>query len=350
MKFSGVLQPLVESLQEQPAPRAGSLVGQVVTVTGRPELPYIALDADAHLHFLLAPRAKDEGRLHRFRRRTLQIANRPWVVSGGSAQEFLDLTFLAAVSSPLRRPFLSFCEDVLLDLERGESPEDAVHRTCLRWQRFWEEDDSDALSLTWLLGLVGELVLLRALIGVAGPDAIASWTGPEALDHDFQAGDRAAIEVKTTTRLPAEIECNLAQLDPGVFRTLLLAVVLAKSVGDGGETLSSLTTSIEAQLTGADEALDVFLTKLSRVGYRHDREHVYATHMFDLAEPVFHLVDENFPRITHASFRATLDARIQVVRYRVELTGLSPLPLSAQVVDTVLRELASASGPQGSTA
>lgn len=341
MNFSGVLQPLVDSLQRQPAPRPGGLVGQVITVTGRSETPYIALDGDGHLHFLLTPKAADEARLARFRRRSLQIASRPWVVSGKPVHEFLDLTFIAPVTSPMRRPFLSFCEDILVDLNKGESPEDAVHRTCLRWQRFWAEDDSDALSLTWLLGLIGELVVLRALITAGGAGVVVSWTGPEALDHDFQVGDRAAIEVKTTTRLPAEVECNIKQLDPGVFRTLLLGVVLAKPTGEGGETLLSLTASIEAQLGGHDEELDLFLTKLARVGHRHDREHIYAAHAFDLADPVFHLVNEDFPRITHASFRGALDARIQAVRYRVELTGLTPHPLSAPVVDTVFREIAS---------
>jgi hypothetical protein len=341
MRFPGVLQPLVDSIQRQASPPPGGLVGQVITVTGRSETPYIALDADGHLHFLLAPRATDEVRLHRFRRRSLEIANRPWVVSGKPVHEFLDLTFLAPVTSPVRRPFLSFCEDILVDLEKGGSPEEAVHRTCLRWQRFWAEDDSEALSLTWLLGLMGELVVLRALISMGGPGVVGSWTGPEALDHDFQSGNRAAIEVKTTTRLPAEVECNLKQLDPGVFETLLLAAVLAKPVAQGGTTVSSLRTSIEAELNGHDEELDLFLAKLARAGHRHDREDAYAAHPFDLGEPTFHLVDENFPRITHASFRKVLDARIQGVRYQLELTGLTALPVSGAVVQAVCRELAS---------
>ena len=339
MRFSGVLQPLVESLQRQPVPNPGGLVGQIITVTGRADTPYIAIDADGHLHFLLAPRAEDEARLHRFRRRSLQISNRPWVVSGKPAREFLDLTFLAPVTSPLRRPFLGFCEDILLDLEKGGAPEDVVHRTCLRWERFWEEG-GDTLSVTWLLGLVGELSVLRMLFPVTGPVAVQSWTGPEALNHDFQASDRAAIEVKTTTRLPAEIECNLAQLDPGIFGTLLLSVVLAKPVTAGGTTLNALITAIETQLAEDDEALDLFLSKIARTGYRRDRADLYAAYPVEVAEPVFHVVDEGFPRVTFASFRQPLDARVQAVRYRVELTGLTALPAGDPTVQAVLRSFA----------
>lgn len=342
MRFSGVLQPLVESLQRQPVPNPGGLVGQIITVTGRADPPYIALDAYGHLHFLLAPRAEDEARLHRFRRRSLQIANRPWVVSGKPVHEFLDLTFLAPVTSPLRRPFLSFCEDILLDLEKGGAPEDVVHRTCLRWERFWEEV-GDTLSLTWLIGLIGELAVLRMLLQVTGPAAVHSWTGPEALDHDFQASDRAAIEVKTTTHLPAEIECSLAQLDPGIFRTLLLSVVLARPVTEGGTTLNALIAAIEIQLAANDDALDLFFGKVARVGYRHDRADLYAAHPFELAEPVFHVVDEGFPRVTFASFRQPLDARVQAVRYRVELTGLTALPLGDPTVQAVMRFFAAPS-------
>lgn len=339
MKFSGILQPLVESLQRQPASRAGGLIGQVITVTGRPETPYIALDAEGHLHFLLTPRASNEERLHRFHRRTLMISNRPWAVSGRPAQDFLDLILLAPVTSPLRRPFMSFCEDILLDLEKGGTPEDAVHRTCLRWQRFWKEDDSDTLSLPWLLGLLGELVILRSLIDSEGPSVVAAWTGPEAHDHDFQSGDEVALEVKTSTRLPPVIDCNLVQLDPGVFQSLFLVVVLAKPVGEGGASVPALVASIESLLREHDDALDVFLAKLARTGYRRHQEDTYATHPFDLAEPVFHLVDESFPRITHASFSQPLDARIQLVRYRLELSGVMAFPSSAEKVRNAYRTL-----------
>jgi hypothetical protein len=304
-------------------------------------MPYIALDGEGQVHLLLTPRAANEERLLRFRRRTLLIANRPWVVSSRPVSEFLDVTLLAPATSPLRRPFLSFCEDILLDLEQGGLPEEAVHRTCLRWQRFWEEDDTEAAPLPWLLGLLGELSVLTILLDVGGSRAVAAWTGPEAADHDFQCGTAAALEVKTTRTLPPVVECSLAQLDPGPVNTLLLALVYAKRQDDG-TALPRLVAEIERRLASDEEMLDEFLAKLARAGYRRHLETAYAAHSFALSAPVFYLVNEAFPRITHASFREPLDARVQRVSYQVELTGLSLLAGDDPRLSTTLHAFAAA--------
>jgi len=339
VKLSRFLQPLVDNLERQPLPRPGSLVGKAIRIVHGQSPPYIALDADSQLHFLLTPCAADEDRLLRFRRRTLMIANCPWVVSGKPVSEFLDVTLLAPATSPLRRPFLSFCEDILLDFEQGRLPEEAVHRTCLRWQRFWEEDDVEAAPLPWLLGLLGELIVLRTLLDAGGTRAVGAWTGPEAADHDFQAGITAALEVKTTRMLPPVIECGLAQLDPGPVGILLLAVVHARRQDDG-TTLPRLVAEIEGRLASDEEMLDDFLAKLARAGYRRHLESAYAAHTFVLSAPVFYFVDDAFPRVTHASFREPLDARVQRISYKVELTGLSPLAADDTRLSTTVQALA----------
>ncbi len=338
MTYAGILPPLIDSLQHERAPRPGGLLGQQVTVAGREEAPFIALDAEGHLHFLVAPRAENEERLHRFRRHVLSIGNRPWSVAGRPPQEYLDLTCNAPVNSPLRRPFMSFCEDVLLDLERGGTSDEAVYRTCLRWHRFWEEEDVESVSAPWLLGLLGELVVLRHLVTAHGPGTLRAWTGPEGEDHDFQAGADVAVEVKTTTRLPAVIECHIEQLDPGLFRRLYLACVLA-TPSNNGVSLPDLVAQLE-DLLKDDETLDTFLGKLAKAGYRRHRDETYRGHTYETADPILHLVDEAFPRITFGSFRQPLDARIKEVRYRLELSDVPRLPLTDQRVVEAFAALA----------
>jgi hypothetical protein len=324
VKLSRFLQPLVDNLERQTPPAPGRLIGKTIQVVLGQSPPYLALDADGHIHFLLTPCAAQEERLVRFRRRVLMIANRPWVVSDQPVSNFLDLTLLAPATSPMRRPFLSFCEDILQDLVQGGLPEEAVHRTCLRWQRFWAEDDSDAAPLSWVLGLLGELTVLRMLLDAGATRAVAAWTGPEAADHDFQAGTTAALEVKTTLTLPPVIECGLAQPDPGPAAVLLLLVVHARRQDDG-TTLPWVVAEIEERLASDDEMLDEFLARLARSGYRRHLESAYAAHSFVLSAPVFYLVDDAFPRVTHGSFKQPLDARIQRLSYQVQLTGLLPL-------------------------
>lgn len=301
----------------------GTLSGQAVAFKGGPT-PYIAVDAEGHLHLLLAPAAADLSKLHRFRRPALDLQNRPWSVSGAPIETYLDLTLVAPAASPLRRPFQSFCEDILKDLENGLSPEAAVHRTCSRWERFWEEGEGATPSVTWLLGLMGELTLLEKFVGEDSVAAVRFWTGPEGADHDFQAGTCAAIEVKTSVRMPPIIECGLAQLDSGGAGDLILAVFHA-TPREGAASLSDLADRIEARLATNEEALELFFAKLSRSGYRRHLAAEYGAHTYDLAPPIFQLIDEAFPRLTHSSFVAPLDARIRSVRYSVELTAIDPL-------------------------
>lgn len=333
---TGVLPSFADRLLRQPRPARGALSGQAIAFKGGPT-PYIAVDADGQLHLLLAPAAVDLARLQRFRRPALDLDNRPWSVSGAPIENYLDLILVAPPASPLRRPFLSFCEDILSDLENGLSPEAAVYRTCSRWERFWEEGETTAPSPTWVLGLIGELTLLEQFLDAGSTAAVGLWTGPEGADHDFQAGTQVALEVKTSVRMPPVIECGLAQLDNGGAGELLLAIFHATPREEGATSLTSLVERIEGRLSSNEYALDLFLGKLARAGYRRHLVTEYGTFTYDLAPPIFHMVDGAFPRVTHASFAAPLDARIRSVRYTLELTALDPLAADDPRLTAALR-------------
>jgi hypothetical protein len=124
--------------------------------------------------------------------------------------------------------------------------------------------------------------------------------------------------------MPAVIECGLAQLDSGGAGVLLL-VLFHATPREGATSLPSLVERIEGQLRANEDVLDLFLGKLARAGYRRHLVATYETFTYDLEPPIFHMVDGPFPRITHASFAAPLDARIRSVRYTVELTAIDPL-------------------------
>src|SRR5262249_5614146 len=123
----------------------------------------------------------------------------------------------------LLRPFTAFCDDLLIELEDGiSSPEAAAFRTARRWYSFWTRQSVE-LSQQAVRGLLGELTFLEFAIREIGADAVARWSGPEGEDHDFQSGHEIAFEVKTSSSIPYKIECNLSQLDRGLFAKLYLA-------------------------------------------------------------------------------------------------------------------------------
>ncbi len=323
MNYAGILPPLLESLLARERPHENVLLGYEISV-GRPGVKaVIAVDAASNPHFLLTPPASAPSRFERFQLRSLRIANHDWSVAGEPVGSYLDAACRITGSS-LVRPFLSFCEDVLRDLDQGCSAEDAVYRTCVRWHRFWTEEGTESPPETWIRGTLGELQFLHDLIVEHGPRAVGLWTGPDAADHDFQAGTAIAFEVKSSTHMPFTIDCNLRQLDTTIFPALYLVCFLLKPADDGA-SLVSVAEAIE-QLVHHDElSLDLFFQRLARAGYKRHLEEEYRRHRYSLASPEYYAITTDFPRLTVQSFSNPPDGRIRDIRYQLQLTGLPSL-------------------------
>ena len=238
----------------------------------------------------------------------------------------------------LLRPFVAFCDDFLVDLEDGmSSPEAAVFRTARRWYSFWTRESSE-LSQQAMRGLVGELSFLEFLVRGHGPKALASWVGPEGQDHDFQSGHEVAFEVKTSSSIPYKIECNLNQLDRGLFwKLFLVCFKLQKS--DEGISLPELVARVSGSLKGDDAALETFDEKLALVGYSQKKKLTTASTDSRLSPAEVFPVVDGFPAITlkfrapagHARAGCALRARDQrpgifaARRFRIERRSAAAL-------------------------
>jgi len=341
MKYAGILQPLLESV-EQGAPFGDArLTGQEV-VTGRSRSDvkaFLAVDGDHNVHFLLSPAPADDHRFVRFQLAALTIQRRTWAVGGSGAQPYLDLTCVGGTDRAFRRPFLSLCEDLLIEMDRaGVPPEDAAYRTCARWQRFWTPDDDTVTSVEWVRGLMGELLFLERVARVLGFAAVHTWTGPEGRDHDFQSAARIAFEVKVSAVIPYVVECNLNQLDETLFDELYLVCYHAIRAVDG-ETLPATVERIEQLLVEDDVATDAFHVRLAKAGYKRQKRGDYEAIRLVIQEPLFFRVDPSFPRITAASFRSPIDARVRGVRYSVQLVGMQGLAANSELIGSAITKL-----------
>src|SRR5437763_15646474 len=80
-----------------------------------------------------------------------------------------------------------------------------------------------------VIGLVGELEVLRLLAAHNPVGALDAWRGPSRSVHDF-VRDGAELEVKTTTSVDGNFISisNIDQLDPAVVASLHLVVVHAR--------------------------------------------------------------------------------------------------------------------------
>lgn len=338
MKYRGIVGPLLNSLRTGAGPKPNRLVGQEIKTTRSDVSVFVALDTAQDAHLVVNPAPASDERLRRFELKTFGITVSDWSVGNRQAQKYLDIRCVVSENEALIRPFEAFCDDFLADLEDGTpTPEAAVLRTAHRWHAFWARQGSE-MTQQAMRGLLGELTFLEFLIHQHGPSGIRSWVGPEKSDHDFQSGHDVAFEIKTSSRIPYQIECNLNQLDRGLFSKLYLVCFRIGGL-QTGTSLPEQVARITSALQSDDAALLLFEERLAMASYIRANESDYASYRFDVGVPEVFAIDASFPAITLTSFSVPPDMRVLDVRYIVEITGISALALGDPSLTADLRRL-----------
>jgi hypothetical protein len=161
-----------------------------VEVTGRETL--VAIDSARQKH-LLIPLAVDEVEEDNV---SQGVTLGPRVLRIGTS----DATYadLHCRMTSLDRVFQELIADVLTRLmaERSE-PVATCHKVLDEWRALLKAS-GQSLSRETIVGLVGELEVLRLLAEEDSVTALDSWQGPTMSVHDFVWGG-AELEVKTTT-------------------------------------------------------------------------------------------------------------------------------------------------------
>lgn len=187
------------------------------------------------------------------------------------------------------------------------------------WINF-SKKQSELLAETLQIGLFGELLFFRSLIGLIGENsALKSWHGPERRKVDFVLSKSLAIEIKSVSDpLSNTISISsLEQLSSG-YENHFIRVYKLVEAGVGGITIKQLFSEIFSSLSS--EAKDSFVKKCYEYGYNYMNEYEglltlsYANHI-DFAA---HLSD--FPKIN-----GPLDPRVIEVKYKITLDNLTPL-------------------------
>lgn len=189
------------------------------------------------------------------------------------------------------------------DAAAAGADEARLARICIgrvgAWQEFMRKG-TQALSPEAEIGLVGELVLLGAIIGagVAAGQAIESWVGPLDGVQDFEIGT-GALEAKATLSakgFPAKIG-SLEQLDDSVRQPLFVAGTRFRQV-ESGQNLPEFVAVMRATVHENAEAKRLLSERLLAAGYIDAHEGRYPRR-FVLSDIRVVMVGENFPRLTH---------------------------------------------------
>lgn len=233
---------------------------------------------------------------------------------------------ISTTNDELFEPFFAVMINMadLIQIE-GYSPSIAVNSTLGLFRDLLKP--KQLLSNEKLIGLWGELWLLRRILKQLGPGYLESWRGPRKEVHDFRF-NKTEIEVKTTRNEERlHVISRVSQLEPSPNRVLyILSLQIVSSGAGAGDSLPSMVDSVYQLLRPYDNHLVEFRDLLSAEGYEQDDARYYNEKYVVRSNPVLIKVDNDCPRITSAMINECAgedaSARIDDVRYRVNLTGM----------------------------
>lgn len=176
------------------------------------------------------------------------------------------------------------------------------------------------LSEEQQVGLVGELLAVRALLATHGSsDVLHWWLGPLAEQHDL-ALPAYDVEIKTTlSERRRHIISGVGQLAPTPGRSLwLVSVQLTR--GASGDALPGLVHEVRT-LAHHDHRLEKYL---DRLGWHNEDADLYDTAYLLRTSPAMYLVDDRFPAVTSDRLHAVVprDDLVDLVTYRIDVTDL----------------------------
>jgi len=237
----------------------------------------------------------------------------------GSGQLWLALTRKAAGSAELFASMVCDVVGALDDAVTAGSDEGRLLQVFIgrvgAWQEFMRKG-SQALSPEAEIGLIGELMLLRAIIeaGVAPAAAVESWVGPLGGIQDFEIG-AGALEVKATLSaagFPARIG-SLGQLDDLTRQPLFVAGARLRQT-ESGQSLPGFVEAMRQVIKGDGEADRLLSERLLAAGYSDAHADRYPR-KFEQAGTRVVEVAGNFPRMTPGS----VPAGIMNAMYEIDL-------------------------------
>lgn len=203
-----------------------------------------------------------------------------------------------------------------------------VELVLAKWRRFWGELPRQMLSREEQLGLFAELWFLSTWLAthIGVSRAVFPWRGPFGARHDFEWIGRS-IEVKATTSVRGRIHRinGLDQLAPPENGDLMLFSLRLREEAGASNTLPGLVAACRSLMELEPDTLDRFEAALAQANYSPAYEDEYAKLKLRVIDECLFRVEQDFPRITVASFREGVPSGVERVEYEVNLGGCEHL-------------------------
>lgn len=290
----------------------------------------IGIDPMGRRHLLLPhPGAEDQRSIFKVTSVRLDRVN---LRGAKGASTWLDLH---CTRPELDGVFSRVCADVI---ERMPSDVGKVESTCLAILNEWKAlfgsgGAGDRMSL--LIGVIGEMLLLRRLAEIDPVGALDAWEGPAGGRFDFRRASRA-MEVKSTVaRRGRVVEIHgHTQLEPPKGTILHLAFTRLERANRGSVSLRSLIPALASM--GVDR--DGIMVRLDDLGFDDPRSDEFGIE-FEHLESQIYPVLAGFPRIVAESFMGGVPKGVVCINYTIDLDQSPQGPLDPGREKSVIKHL-----------
>jgi hypothetical protein len=230
--------------------------------------------------------------------------------------------------SSLDLVFERLVEDVLNRLIRESSTPVATCRKVLDDWRALLKTAGQSISRETVVGLVGELEVLRRFADRDPVGALDAWRGPSKSVHDFVRGG-AELEVKTTASVDGNFVSisNIDQLDPTLVASLHLMVVHARE----DARAANLDERID-ELLDLGLPRDILLAKVASAGYVYESG-IAIEDRFRIRSVRAWVVGGSFPGLRRAELGEVRLKGVSMLRYELALDS-APKRLSDEEFDS----------------
>lgn len=263
------------------------------------------------------------------------VVKREQLLREGSQPD--DYIRIECLESGLETPFALLASQVVTHLSSGATPSKACMDAVLEFRRLLSRNGGLLPSEEEILGLVGELLMLRRLVS-ASPRLWQGWNGPLGAARDYSWGN-FDIEAKAS-RMAGESRLTvhgLDQLEPEEERQLLIHHSVLTDNPMGIIDVPSLVCEIREQISDP-EGLD---TRLASAGYLSEQRDLWLEHRFTLHSSHIYRVSDDFPRIRKSDFPdGSLPAGVAKLRYDILLSNCSDFRLSPLDEDALFTAVA----------
>lgn len=263
------------------------------------------------------------------------VVKREQLLRGGSQLD--DYIRIECLECGLETPFALLVSQVVSHLASGATPSKACMDAVLEFRRLLSKNGGLLPSEDEILGLVGELLLLKRLVS-ASPHLWQGWNGPLGSARDYSWGT-VDIEAKAS-RMAGESRLTvngLEQLEPEQGRDLLIHHSVLTNNPVGTVDVPGLVDEIKGQISD----LEGFDTRLVSAGFLSEQRDLWLEHRFTLHGSHIYRVSENFPRIRKSDFPdGSLPAGVAKLRYDIMLSSCSDFRLSTSEEEALLTVVA----------